>query len=114
MSPVDEYLSHVEPEQRAILEGIRAKVKKAVPDAQEIISYGMPTFKLNNQPLLWFASFKDHMSLFPMANEIAALGDKLSDFVTFKGTIQFTVEKPLPESVVSEIITSRLNTLSAN
>jgi uncharacterized protein YdhG (YjbR/CyaY superfamily) len=100
------YLASVEsPEARALLERIRAIVREEVPDAEEVFSYGMPGFKFHG-PLVWFAAFKNHCSLFP-AGRVSAFADELKDFKTSKGTIQFTVEKPLPDSLVRSIVKAR-------
>lgn len=110
MSEVDEYLKKVDPAQRKELERIRKIVKKIAPDAEEVISYRVPTFKYNKKPLLYYAAFKNHMSLFPGAP--LRLKDKLEGYKLRKGTIQFTVEKPLPESLIKEIVHSRLAEIS--
>jgi uncharacterized protein YdhG (YjbR/CyaY superfamily) len=105
---VDKYLQEVEPQQRAELERIRKLVKQLAPEAQESISYGMPTFKLNKKPLIHFAAFKNHMSIFPASGRIVEkMGDKLTTFHTSKGTLQFTLDKPIPEKILEEIIQER-------
>lgn len=105
---MDDYLATVSPSQRAELERIRGIVKQVAPDAEELISYGLPAFKYNKRPLLYFGAFKNHMSLFPTSGPTKALKDKLKDFTVSKGTIQFTLEKPLPESLIKEIVQHRL------
>ncbi len=112
MSAIDEYLNTVDPPQRAALERIRAIVKEMVPDAEEQISYGIPAFKYHKKPLIYFAAFKSHMSIFPTAGPPEELKEKLKDFTVSKGTIQFTIEKPIPENLVKEIISSRLKTIA--
>lgn len=112
MTVIDEYLKNVSFPQREELERVRKIIKQLVPDAEESISYGMPVFKYNNQYLIWFAAFKDHMSIFPMPSSIEAMGDKLSKFKTSKGTIQFTLDNPIPEPLLKEIILSRLKSVT--
>lgn len=109
---IDDYLKNVSPEHKAELERVRKIVKTVVPDAEETISYGIPAFKYNGQPLLYFAAFKNHMSLFPTSGPTEALKDKLKDFVVSKGTIQFTVEKPIPDTLIKEILLNRLGNIS--
>lgn len=104
MSIVDEYLSTREPAQRSELERIRTIVKQTVPEAVEGIGYGMPVFKYNGKYLIGFAGFKDHMSIFPGDMPVASLKKKLEGHVLSKGTIQFTLENPLSESVLKEIL----------
>lgn len=93
---------------RALLQQIRKIVFELAPDAEETKSYGMPAFKYNGKYLVAFAVFKDHLSLFPGGHAIEAVQDKLVDYKTSKGTVQFTIDKPLPDSVIREIITVRL------
>lgn len=104
MSVIDEYLANISPSQKDELEKIRSTVKRLVPEAEEVISYGMPVFKYNKHYLIGFAAFKDHMSIFPGSGPIEAVGDKLSTFKTSKGTVQFTVDHPIPETLIKEIV----------
>jgi uncharacterized protein YdhG (YjbR/CyaY superfamily) len=113
MSEVDTYLATLPESQRLELEKIRLIVKRMVPDAEELISYKMPTFKYKGRPLLHIAAFTNHMSLFPASGRITEkLSDKLTDFKTSKGTLQFTVDKPIPESLIKEIITLRIQEIA--
>lgn len=107
---VDAYLQDVEPAKRAELERIRRLVKKLVPDAQEVISYGIPTFKYKGTHLIYYASFKQHMSVFPGAP--VEMKEKLGDYKLGKGTIQFSVEKPLPEAIITELVMRRLDDIN--
>jgi uncharacterized protein YdhG (YjbR/CyaY superfamily) len=68
------------------------------------MSYGLPTFKLNGKVVVHFGAFKDHMSLFPGATPVAELQDRLGEFKTAKGTIQFTPDHPIPDDVLQEMI----------
>lgn len=103
MSVVDDYLKHVPAPQRAELERIRNIVKQTVPDAREVISYGVPGFKYRGKYLITFAAFKDHLSLFPGTTPIEALKSRLAKYKSSKGTIQFTLDNPLPESLIKQI-----------
>jgi uncharacterized protein YdhG (YjbR/CyaY superfamily) len=107
MSIIDEFLKLTPTAQRAELERIRTIIKRVCPDAEEVITYAMPGFKYRSKYLVAFASFNDHMSLFPGALAIDQLKDELRGFKCSKGTIQFTLENPLPEKLVEEI--TRLN-----
>lgn len=111
MSKVDDYLAKISSPQKDELERVRQIVKQSCPEAEETISYGMPAFKYVGKYLVGFAAFKNHMSLFPTPGPIAALKDKLKSFNTSKGTIQFTTENPLPESLIKEIIKHRINNI---
>ena len=105
---VDQWLARVEPKQRAALEKLRAQIRAAAPGAEEVISYGQPTFKLHGH-LVAFGAFAKHLSFFPMNSlVIADHADALKTFVTSKGTIQFTPEKPIPATVVKKIVKARI------
>jgi uncharacterized protein YdhG (YjbR/CyaY superfamily) len=113
MSVIDDYLKNVPPIQKATLEHIRTLVKQLAPTAEEVISYGMPGFKLNHRYMLGFAAFKDHLSLFPTSQPMSLLSQDVHDkFVTSKGTLQFTPEDPLPDSVIKQIIQERIKDIS--
>ena len=105
---VDQWLARVEPKQRAALEKLRVQIRAAAPGAEEVISYGQPTFKLHGH-LVAFGAFAKHLSFFPMNSVvIAESADALKTFVTSKGTIQFTPEKPIPAAVVRKIVKARI------
>jgi len=110
MSTVDEYLKNVAAPQLAEYERIRKIVKQVAPEAEEAISYGMPAFKYQGNGVLYFGVFKDHMSIFPGAP--VELKDKLEGYKLSKGTIQFTLDKPLPEALIKEILQNRLAAIS--
>jgi uncharacterized protein YdhG (YjbR/CyaY superfamily) len=113
MSVIDEYLENVNPSQRLQLERVRTIVKQTVPDAEEVISYGMPAFKYKGKYLIGFAAFKDHMSIFPTAGPVEAAKGKLGAYKLSKGTIQFTVDNPIPEATIKELIAHRVASISA-
>lgn len=105
---IEEYLSNIEPTHRAHLQLIITLTKRLVPKAEETISYGMPTFKYKNQPLIHFAAFKNHISLIPAANPIKKLKDKLQEYKHTDVSIQFPVDRPLPETLIEELIRLRV------
>lgn len=104
MSIIDEYLSHATSAQKNELERVRKIVKGVVPEATEELSYGIPAFKFKDKYLMGFAIFKDHLSIFPGAMPIDLLKNKLHNYKTSKGTIQFTLENPLSEALIKEIV----------
>jgi uncharacterized protein YdhG (YjbR/CyaY superfamily) len=111
---IDEYLSKIEPRQRTELEQICSLVNQLVPSAEETMSYGMPTFKYKDQPLVYLASFKNHMSFFPAAHPIEVLKDKLKEYKVTNYAIQFTVDKPLPETLIQELVHIRVQDIETN
>jgi len=105
---VDEYLARVPEPSRGTLNRIRAAIRAAAPSgATETISYGMPAFKYNGI-LVWFAAFAKHCSLFPTASVIEAFKDELKPYRLSKGTIQFPIDKPLPDALVKKIVKTRV------
>jgi uncharacterized protein YdhG (YjbR/CyaY superfamily) len=105
---VSSYLSAVPREQRAALEKLRSTIKSIVPDATEVISYDIPTFKLNGRMLVSYAAFKKHCSFFPGAGPIEKHASDLESFQTSKGTIQFTPEHPLSTALVKRLVKTRI------
>lgn len=100
MTTVDEYLQALTPDQREQFERVRAIVKRVVPDAEETISYRIPTFKYRGKYLIYFAAFKNHMSVYPTVGAVEATEGT-------KGTFQFTENDPVPEDVVVAIVSHR-------
>lgn len=106
MSVIDDYLAGLEVPQRAELERVRGIVKKLVPEVEEVIGYGIPTFKFKGKNMIHFAAYKDHLSLFPGSTPIEEFKADLTDYKLSKGTIQFSVEKPFSDELLTKIITS--------
>ena len=105
---VEHWLSRLDATQRAALEKLRAQIRAAAPGAEEVISYGQPTFKLHGH-LVAFGAFKNHLSFFPMNSVvIASHAAVLKTFETSKGTIQFTPDKPIPAATVKAIVKARI------
>lgn len=113
MSEIDTYLQTVTPEQKEVLQHIRTLIHEVIPDAEETMGYGMPTFKFKGKNVVHFAAFKDHMSLFPSSEPIETLKDQLADFKTSKGTIQFTLAKPIPDNLVKDLVMVSLENTKA-
>src|SRR6202165_537172 len=111
---VDEYIA-VQPEpMRAKLEQLRAAIRRAIPDAVEGIGYRMPGYKLHGKPMLYFAGFKEHYSLFAASGTFfAALEDELRGYELRKGTVHFTLTKPVPVKLISRIAKLRAAGIAA-
>lgn len=101
---VDEYLGSVDAERRAELERIRALVMRLVPEVEETMSYGMPTLKYRGRALVYFTASKNHMSLFPSSWAIDELRGRLSDYTTTEHAIRFTLEQPLPDELIEDLV----------
>ena len=104
---IDEYLAAIpsEPSRRA-LERLRELIREVAPDAQEVISYGLPGFK-RGKSAIWIGAFKKHCSLFA-GHHVAEFEDRLAGYKISKGTIQFPPNRPLDDDLVKEIVAARL------
>ena len=103
---IDDYIANFPKDIQDILEKIRAVVKTAAPDAEERISYQMPTFFLNGN-LVHFAAFKKHIGLYPTPSGITEFNDELSAYVKAKGSIQFPLDQPIPYELIGKIVEFR-------
>lgn len=104
---VAEYLDSFPKDTQSTLQTLRATIKDQLPkDSEEVISYNIPCFKINGKYLVYFAAFKDHISLYPFTRELEShFKDQIKDFKTSgKGTIQFPLDKPLPLPLIKQII----------
>lgn len=109
MSVIDDYLAKVEPEKRKQLERIRAIALSVVPDAQEVISYGMPTLQYHGKSFLGFDAHAQHLGIYPYGGEeIGVFKDKLRAFRLSKGAIRVPYDTPISESLLKEIIIHRI------
>ncbi|MCQ6560678.1 iron chaperone [Paenibacillus mendelii] len=105
---IDEYISTFPPEVREILQTIRKVIQEAAPNAEEKISYQMPTFALHGN-LVHFAAFKTHIGFYPGASGIAAFQQELSAYKGAKGSVQFPIDKPMPYQLMSRIVQFRID-----
>ena len=108
VSDVEEYLDAVPEEARATLEKLRKTIRAAAPKAVEVISYQVPTFKLDGRMLVSYAAFKNHCSFFLGAAPIKAHEADLRSYKTSKGTIRFPTGKPLPVALVKKLVKARI------
>ena len=103
---IDEYIAGFPHDDQGILEKIRATIRKAAPDAEEAISYRMPTFVLKGT-LVHFAAFKQHIGFYPTPTGIEKFQDELSVYEGAKGSVRFPLEKPIPFGLISKIVKFR-------
>jgi uncharacterized protein YdhG (YjbR/CyaY superfamily) len=109
MSEIDDYLAGIEAPERAALDHIRRLVMQVAPEAEEGRSYGMPALKYRKRSLLGFVAAKNHLSVFPFSpSVIETLLDRLDGYDVSKGTIRFTVDNPIPDDVLRDIVLLRL------
>lgn len=103
LATIDEYIASFPPDVGEKLRGIRTVIRRAVPDAEEAIRYGIPTFRLDGRNLVHFAAFRDHLSFFPTASGVEQFRKELSVYTLRKGTIQFPLNEPVPYDLVERI-----------
>lgn len=104
---IDEYLESFPEDVRRRLQELRAAIRAAAPDAKERISYRMPAFFYGAGVLVYFAAFKNHISLFPTESGVDAFRRELAPYRTSKGTIHFPLDRPLPLKLVARIVKFR-------
>jgi uncharacterized protein YdhG (YjbR/CyaY superfamily) len=104
---IDEYIATFPEEIQKILEELRATIRASAPDAEEKISYQMPTFALKGN-LVHFAAWKNHIGFYPTSSGTQAFKNELSIYEGAKGSIKFPIEKPLPLELISKIVKFRV------
>lgn len=104
LNSVDDYIALQPVAVQIVLERVRGAIRKAVPAAEETISYQMPTYKVPEGRVLFFAGWKKHYSLYPASPElIAAFKDELASYEVNKGTIRFPLSEPVPVKLIERI-----------
>jgi uncharacterized protein YdhG (YjbR/CyaY superfamily) len=104
---INNYIAKQEKSQQEILTTLRELIKSLVPQAQEKMSYGVPAFILNSKSLL-YAAFKTHYGIYPGPDVITSFKEELKNYQTSKGTIKFSLEKPIPTDLISKIVLKAL------
>jgi uncharacterized protein YdhG (YjbR/CyaY superfamily) len=111
---VNEYIASKRKDVQAVLKIVRDAIRKAVPEAEELISYQMPMYKLNGGPVLYFAGWKEHYSLYPLGDAVAAEFKKeLAAYEMSKGTIRLPLSEPVPVKLIERIAKFRAKQLTA-
>src|SRR3982074_3661571 len=106
---LDDYLAKVAEPKRATLQKLRQTIRELLPDAEEVISYGMPAFRLNGKVIAGFAAFKNHLAYLPHSGSVLAeLRDELAGYRSTEGSLHFPIDKPLPKALVKKLIAARL------
>ena len=106
INSIDDYIATFPQDIQNILQELRATIKAAAPDAEEKISYQMPTFFLNGN-LVHFAAFKKHIGFYPTPSGIEAFQKELSVYDGAKGSVQFPIDEPMPLKLISRIVKFR-------
>jgi uncharacterized protein YdhG (YjbR/CyaY superfamily) len=101
---IDEYISTFPSDVQDTLEKVRQTIRGAAPETVETISYGLPTFKLNGKYVVYFAGWKEHISLYPIPSADEALQKELAPYMSGKGTLKFPLDKPIPYELVKKVV----------
>jgi uncharacterized protein YdhG (YjbR/CyaY superfamily) len=110
---IDDYLANLDEPKRCALRQLRRTIQSIVPKAEQGISYGMPAFRMHGKVIAGFAAFKNHLSYLPHSGSVLAeLADDVAGYVTSKGALQFSIDKPLPKALVKKLIAVRLGDIA--
>ena len=104
---IDEYIATFPADVQAILQKVRATIRKSAPGAEEAIKYQMPTFVLNGN-LVHFAAFKNHIGFYPVPSGIEKFKKELSVYQQGKGSVQFPLDRPIPYALIGKIVKFRV------
>ena len=107
-STVDEYIHSFPPSLQPALLKIRSIIKATAPGAVESIAYGMPAYKTNGKPLVYFAAFKNHIGFYATPSGHSAFEKELSQYKQGKGSVQFPLNQPIPFDLIKRIVAYRL------
>lgn len=105
---IDEYIRTFPEDKQVILEKVRQTIREAAPEAKEVISYQMPTFKLRKN-LVHFAGFEKHIGFYPTPSGIDAFKHKFKNYKWAKGSVQFPLDQPIPYDLIRDITKFRLS-----
>ncbi|HEY7284389.1 MAG TPA: DUF1801 domain-containing protein [Vicinamibacterales bacterium] len=107
---VDEYLATKPVSLQRTLAKVRRVIRDALPDAEEVISYQIPAYRLNGRVVIYFAGWAEHFSIYPATGRlVTALGARVAPYVASKGTLRFPLSKPVPATLIGRIAKFRGN-----
>ena len=109
METVNQYITQFPPETQKLLQQLRETILATAPDALESISYGMPAYKLNGKPLVYFAGYKNHIGFYATPTGHENFKDELSKYKQGKGSVQFPITEPLPVDLIERIVAFRVS-----
>ena len=104
MQEIEDYIKNFPPKVQTILKKIRKLVKNTCPEATELFSYGMPAYKLNGKPLVYFAGYKNHIGLYATPQGHKQFKEELSGYKQGKGSVQFPLDNELPYDLIKRIV----------
>lgn len=101
---VDEYIAAQPEESQAVLQQVRRTIRKALPNAVEVISYQVPTYKINGGYVVYFAGWKEHFSVYPASDDlVAAFKNELTPYWVSKGTLRFPLSEQVPVKLIERV-----------
>jgi uncharacterized protein YdhG (YjbR/CyaY superfamily) len=105
---VDEYIKSFPRSTQVLLKQVRDAIKENAPEAEELIAYGMPGYKLNKKPLVYFAGYEKHIGFYATPNGHEKFAKELSKYKQGKGSVQFPIEEPMPLVLIKKIVLFRV------
>lgn len=106
---VDEYIQSFPRSTQTLLKQVRKTIKDNAPGAEELIGYGMPAYKLNKKPLVYFAGYDKHIGFYATPNGHEKFAKELSKYKQGKGSVQFPIDEPMPIDLISKIVKYRVS-----
>jgi uncharacterized protein YdhG (YjbR/CyaY superfamily) len=109
---VDDYLEQLDEPKRSTLAAVRRTILEIIPEAEQVISYRVPAFRVGGATVAGFAAFSNHLSYLPFSGSVLpVLADQLTDYTMTKSALHFPVDRPLPKSLIEKLIHTRLEEL---
>lgn len=105
---VDEYIQSFPKSTQTLLKQVRKAIKNNATDAEEMIAYGMPAYKLNKKPLVYFAGYEKHIGFYATPNGHEKFAKELSKYKQGKGSVQFPIDEPMPIDLIIKIVKFRV------
>lgn len=105
---IDKYISQFPKDTQQVLQQVRKAIQQAVPEAEESISYGMPGYKFNGKPLVYFAGYKNHIGFYATPSGHTAFAAALSKYKQGKGSVQFPLDQAMPLALITKIVKFRV------
>lgn len=109
MNEIEAYIRQFPENVQEILQNIRKLVKTNAPAAEELFSYGMPAYKLNKRPLVYFAAFKNHIGFYATPTGHSEFKEELSKYKQGKGSVQFPINQKIPYQLIEKIVKFRIS-----
>ncbi|NNC94789.1 MAG: DUF1801 domain-containing protein [Chitinophagales bacterium] len=109
---IEQYIHQFSPEVRVTLNKLRSIILSAAPDAEETITYGIPAYKLNNKPLVYFGAYQSHIGFYATQSGHEKFAEELSEYKKGKGSIQFPLNKEIPIHLIKRMVEFKVEELS--